>query len=80
MSQTSKRQQNKGQKKNSIILCHRCSPRRIILIVTAGRMMELETLPEVQLVLLYSQVDGVHLLLHSSDGLLHGAHSSLNGS
>jgi hypothetical protein len=35
-------------------------------------MMELETLPEIQLVLLYTQVDGVHLLLHGGDGLLHG--------
>jgi hypothetical protein len=49
--------------------------------------MELETLPEVQLVLLYTQVDGVHLFQHSSEGLLHGGlrklhgtHPSLNGS
>jgi hypothetical protein len=78
MSQTTKRQQNKG--KNSIILCHRCSPRRIILIITTARMMILEALLEIQLVLLHPLVDGVHLLLHRSDGLLHGAHSSLNGS
>jgi hypothetical protein len=75
MSQT-KRQQNK----NSIILCHRCSSRRIILIITTAKMMILEALPEIQLVLLNPLVDGVHLLLHRGDGLLHGAHASLNGS
>jgi hypothetical protein len=35
-------------------------------------MVELEALPEVQLVLLYPEVDGVNLLLHGRDGLLHG--------
>jgi hypothetical protein len=35
-------------------------------------MMELETLSKIQLVLLYTQIDGVHLLLHCGDGLLHG--------
>jgi len=63
-----------------MILCHRCSPRRIILITTTARMMILEVLPEIQLVLLNPLVDGVHLLLHRGDGLLHGAHASLNGS
>jgi hypothetical protein len=43
-------------------------------------MMELETLPEVQLVLLYMQIDGVHLLLHGGHKELHGTHPSLNGS
>jgi hypothetical protein len=43
-------------------------------------MMILEALPEIQLVLLNPLVDGVHLLLHRGDGLLHGAHASLNGS
>jgi hypothetical protein len=78
MSQT-KRQQKKT-KKNSIILCHRCNPRRIILIITTARMMILEALPKIQLVLLHRLVDGAHLLLHRGDGLLHGAHVSLNDS
>jgi hypothetical protein len=52
---------------------------RIILIVIAGRMMKLETLPEVQLVLLYSEVNGVNLLLYGRDGLLHGCHRKLHG-
>jgi hypothetical protein len=43
-------------------------------------MMILGALLEIQLVLLHTLVDGEHLLLHRSDGLLHGAHSSLNGS
>jgi hypothetical protein len=75
LSQTQKKKKKRQLNKkegNSIILCHRHSPRRIILIVTAGRMMELETLSEIQLVLLYTQIDGVHLLLHGGDGLLHG--------
>jgi hypothetical protein len=76
MSQT-KRQQNK--EKNSIIHCHRCSPRCIIIIITTARMMILEALPEIQLVLLHQLVYGVHLLLYRGDGLLHGAHASLNG-
>jgi hypothetical protein len=70
MSQT-KRQQNKINKNSTIILCHRCSPRRIILIITTARMMILEALPEIQLILLHPLVDGVHLLLHKGDGLLH---------
>jgi hypothetical protein len=74
MSQT-KRKQYKI--KNSIILCHRCSPRRIILIITIARMMILEALPEIQLVLLHPLVDGLHLLLHRGDGLLRGAHASI---
>jgi hypothetical protein len=76
-----KQKDNKNTvKQNSIILCHRCSPRRITLIITIARMMILEALPEIQLVLLHPLVDGVHLLLHRGDGLLHGAHASLNGS
>jgi hypothetical protein len=35
-------------------------------------MMELEALPEVQLVLLYPEDNGVNLLLYGRDGLLHG--------
>jgi hypothetical protein len=35
-------------------------------------MMELETFLEVNLVLLYMEVNGVNLLLHGRDGLLHG--------
>jgi hypothetical protein len=35
-------------------------------------MMKLKTLSEVQLVLLYTVVNGVNLLLHGRDGLLHG--------
>jgi hypothetical protein len=43
-------------------------------------MMILEALLEIQLVLRHPLVDGIHLLLHRIDGLLHGAHASLNGS
>jgi hypothetical protein len=42
--------------------------------------MILEALPEIQLGLLSPLVDGAHLLLHRGDGLLHGAHASLNSS
>jgi hypothetical protein len=35
-------------------------------------MMELETLPKINLVMLYTEVDGVNLLLHGRYGLLHG--------
>jgi hypothetical protein len=62
---------NKQQQQNKIrsrSLYHR----RIILIITAGWVMELEALPEVQLVLLYTEVNGVNLLLHGRDGLQHG--------
>jgi len=55
------------QNKNSWILGHR----RIVLVITAGWVVELEALPEVQLVLLYPEVDGVNLLLHGRDRLLH---------
>jgi hypothetical protein len=34
--------------------------------------MELEILPEVQLILLYAEVNGMNLLLHGRDGLLDG--------
>jgi hypothetical protein len=34
--------------------------------------MELEALLEVKLVLLYPEVNGVNLLLHGRNGLLHG--------
>jgi hypothetical protein len=43
-------------------------------------MMVLEAQLEIQLILLYSLVDGMHLLLYRSDGLLHSAHASLNSS
>jgi hypothetical protein len=52
---------------NSSSLCHR----RIIFIVTAGWMMELETLSEVNLVLLYTEVNGVNLLLHGTHAPLY---------
>jgi hypothetical protein len=42
-------------------------------------MVELEALPEVQLVLLYPEVDGANLLLHGRDRLLHGGHRQLHG-
>jgi hypothetical protein len=35
-------------------------------------MMELETLPEINLVMLYMEVDGVNLFLRGRYGLLHG--------
>jgi hypothetical protein len=56
------------QKRSSSILGHW----RIVLVITAGRVVELEALPKVQLVLLYPEVNGVNLLLHGRDGLLHG--------
>jgi hypothetical protein len=40
--------------------------------------MVLEALLEVQLVLLYALVDGVHFQLHSGDGLLHVGHRNLH--
>jgi len=43
-------------------------------------MMVLEALLEIQLILLYPLVYGTHLLLYRRDGLLHGAHASLNSS
>jgi len=54
--------------KQSGRISHRC----IVLVITAGRVVELKTLPEVQLVLLYTKVNGMNLLLHDRDGLLHG--------
>jgi hypothetical protein len=51
--------QLQNKKKNSSILSHW----RIILVITTGQVVELEALPE---------VDGVNLLLHGRDGLLHG--------
>jgi hypothetical protein len=41
-------------------------------MITAGWVMELETLPEIQLILLNTEVDGVNRLLHGRNGLLHG--------
>jgi hypothetical protein len=52
--------QTRQRKKHSSVLCHRCSPRCIILIIIVVRMMVLEELLEVQLVLLHTLVDGVH--------------------
>jgi hypothetical protein len=75
-----KQQKHSKNKRSSIILCHGCSPRHILLIITTARMMILEAFPEIQLILLHPLVYGVHLLLHRGDGLLHGAHASLNGS
>jgi hypothetical protein len=43
-------------------------------------MMKLQALLKVQLVLLYTQVDGVYLLLHRGHSHLHTAHPPLNGS
>jgi hypothetical protein len=80
MSNVSNNTKKKKTKKNSVILYHRCSPRRILLIITTARMMILKELPEIQLILVHPLVDGVHLMLHRGDGLLHGAHASLNSS
>jgi hypothetical protein len=72
MSQKLKKKKKKKiatkQKEKSSILGHR----RIVLVIIAERVVELEALLEVQLILLYSKVDGVNLLLHGRDGLLHG--------
>jgi len=43
-----------------------------LLVITVGRVMELETLLEIQLILLQTEVNRVNLLLHGRDGLLHG--------
>jgi len=53
--------------------------RRICLVITAtaGWMMVLETLSDVQLSLLHTEVDRVNLLLYSRNGLLHGTHTTL---
>jgi len=42
--------------------------------------MKLQALLKVQLVLLYTQVDGVYLLLHGGHSHLHTTHPPLNGS
>jgi len=57
----------------SIIISHGC----IILIITAGQMMVLETLLDVQLALLHMEVNRVNLLLHSRNSQLHRAHAPL---
>jgi hypothetical protein len=41
-------------------------------------MVELEALPEVQLILLYPEVDGVNLLLNGWHRQLHGTHALLD--
>jgi hypothetical protein len=41
--------------------------------------VELEAFLEVQLILLYPEVDGVNLMLYGRDGLLHGLHGQLRG-
>jgi hypothetical protein len=53
--------------------------RRIVLIITVGRMMMPKTLLDVQLALLHAKVDRVNLLLHDINGLLHRRHSQLHG-
>jgi hypothetical protein len=47
----------------------------MILIITAKRMMVLETLLDVRLALLHPNVDRVNLLLHSENSLLHRTHT-----
>jgi hypothetical protein len=56
---------NQAQNKSSHL-----SHRRIILIITAGWMMALETPLDVQLALLHMEVNRVNLLLHRSKALL----------
>jgi hypothetical protein len=56
------------RKENSGCICHWC----IVLFITAGRMVELEIVPEIQLILLHTEVNRVNLLLHGRDGLLDG--------
>jgi hypothetical protein len=73
MSQNQIRQLQK--KRNSRILDYRY----IVLVITTGRVVELKALPEAQLVLLYQKVNGVNLLLHGRDGLLHGCHREKHG-
>jgi len=58
---------------NSNILTHGC----IILIIIARRMMVLETLLDVQLALLHTEVNRVNLLLHRGNSLLHRTHTPL---
>jgi hypothetical protein len=43
-------------------------------------MMDSKALLKVQMGLLHPFVDGPHFELQGGDGLLHGGHSSLNGS
>jgi hypothetical protein len=67
MSQKLKRQlQNTKKTQASSAIGH------IFLVITTGWVVELEALLEVQLVLLYAEVNGVNLLLHGRDGLMHG--------
>jgi hypothetical protein len=66
--------QNKAKHKiKSINLSHRW----MILVITARRMMVLETLLDVQLALLYTEIDKVNLLLHRVNTLLHRTHTPL---
>jgi hypothetical protein len=51
-----------------------------IPIITDVRMMDLKALLKVQMGLLHPLVDGPHFELQGGDELLHGGHSSLNGS
>jgi hypothetical protein len=74
MSQAKRQQKQSKREIKSNILRHGCSPRCIILIITTARMMILQALLKVQLVFLYTQVDGVYLLLHGGHSHLHSAH------
>jgi ABC-type uncharacterized transport system permease subunit len=64
---------NYNEKKKSGCICHRC----IVLVITAGGVMMLETLLNVQLALLHSEVDQMNLLLQRRKIQLHGAHPAL---
>jgi hypothetical protein len=44
---------NYNGKRKSGCICHRC----IVLVITSGWMMELETLPEINLILLHTEVN-----------------------
>jgi hypothetical protein len=47
----------------------------MILVISARWMMVLETLLDVQLVLLHTKIDKVNLLLHRVNILLHRTHT-----
>jgi len=78
MSQNNKKD-NKNRGKSNI-LWHVYNLSCSILIITAVRMMDSKALLKVQMGLLHPLVDGPHFELQGGDGLLHGGHTSLNGS
>jgi hypothetical protein len=64
---------SKTTREKSGCICHRC----IVHIITARWVMMSETLLDVQLALLHSEVDRMNLLLQRRKSQLHGPHAAL---